>query len=84
MSAYRLTRDLEHLEVAAANSLYDRRAFLAGGAALAAAITGYALSDTAAAQQLTDAPWSTRPGIPIDWTETRAYGFWVEGTHEQP
>jgi len=28
-------------------------------------MTGYALSDTAAAQQLTDAPWSTKPGIPI-------------------
>ena len=65
MSASRLTRDLEHLEVAAGNGLYDRRAFLTGGAALAAAITGYALSDTAAAQQLADAPWSTRPGIPI-------------------
>ena len=61
MSAYRSTRDLEQPQVAAGNGLYDRRAFLAGGAALAAAITGYALSDTAAAQQLTDAPWSTKP-----------------------
>src|SRR6266850_1314961 len=65
MSAHRSTRDLERLEIAAGNGLYDRRAFLTGGAALAAAMTGYALSDTAAAQQLTDAPWSTKPGIPI-------------------
>src|ERR1044071_8314552 len=58
-------RALESLEIAAGNGLLHRRAFLASGAALAAAITGYTLSDTAAAQQLTDAPWSTRPGIPI-------------------
>ena len=56
---------LDNLEIAAGNGLLHRRAFLTGGAALAAAITGYTLSDTAAAQQLTDAPWSTRPGIPI-------------------
>src|SRR5258705_795516 len=47
------------------NDLLHRRAFLTSGATLAAAITGYTLSDTAAAQQLTDAPWSTKPGIPI-------------------
>src|ERR1044071_7043977 len=56
---------LDHLEIAAGNGLLHRRAFLTSGATLAAAITGYALSETAAAQQLTDAPWSTKPGIPI-------------------
>src|SRR5436190_1036295 len=53
------------LEFAAGNGLLHRRAFLTSGPALAAAITGYSLSDTAAAQQLTDAPWSIKPGIPI-------------------
>src|SRR6267378_5524459 len=47
------------------NDLLHRRAFLTSGATLAAAITGYTLSDTATAQQLTDAPWSTKPGTPI-------------------
>src|SRR5215510_14384410 len=56
---------LDSLEVAAGNGLLHRRAFLTSGAALAAAITGYTLSDTAAAQQLTDAPWSTKAGTPI-------------------
>src|ERR1044071_2834383 len=58
-------RALESLEIAAGNGLLHRRAFLASGAALAAAVTGYTLSDPVAAQQLTDAPWSTKPGIPI-------------------
>src|SRR5262247_1803442 len=56
---------LDSLEIAAANGLLHRRVFLTSGAALAAAITGYTLSDTAAAQQLTDAPWSTKAGTPI-------------------
>jgi sulfane dehydrogenase subunit SoxC len=56
---------LDDIEIVAGNGLLHRRAFLTSGAALAAAITGYTLSETAAAQQLTDAPWSTRPGIPI-------------------
>src|ERR1044071_5738897 len=58
-------RALESLDIAAGNGLLHRRAFLTGGAALAAAMTGYVLSDTAAAQQLADAPWSTRAGVPI-------------------
>src|SRR5215208_3918363 len=53
------------LEVAAGNGLLHRRAFLTSGAALAAAMTGYTLSEDARAQQLTDAPWSTKPGVPI-------------------
>src|SRR5215510_9181322 len=55
----------DSLEVAAGNGLLHRRAFLTSGAALAAAMTGYTLSEDAAAQQLTDAPWSTKAGIPI-------------------
>src|SRR5258705_12688316 len=47
------------------NDLFHRRAFLTSGATLPAAITGYTLSDTAPAQQLTDARWSTKPGTPI-------------------
>jgi sulfane dehydrogenase subunit SoxC len=45
--------------------LLDRRAFFKGGAAFAAAMTGYTLSDSAAAQQLADDPWSTVAGTPI-------------------
>jgi sulfane dehydrogenase subunit SoxC len=52
--------------------LLDRRAFLSGGAAFAAAMTGYALSDTAAAQQLTDDPWSRKAGVPVQAYETRS------------
>ena len=42
----------------AGNGLLDRRAFLRGGAALAAAMTSY----SANAEMLTDAPWSKEPG----------------------
>jgi sulfane dehydrogenase subunit SoxC len=65
MSHHQPRPALNDLEIAADNGLLHRRAFLTSGAALAAAITGYTLSDTAAAQQLTDAPWSTKPGVPI-------------------
>src|SRR4051795_2126198 len=41
----------------AGNGLLDRRAFLRGGAALAAAMTGYAR-----AEPLAEAPWSKEPG----------------------
>jgi len=58
-------RAMEDLEVVAGNGLLHRRAFLRGGAAFAAAMTGYILSDSVAAQQLSDDPWSTRPGTPI-------------------
>ena len=58
-------RGMEDLEVVAGNGLLHRRAFLRGGAAFAAAMTGYMLSDSVAAQQLADDPWSTRPGTPI-------------------
>ena len=57
-------RAMEDLEVVAGNGLLHRRVFLRGGAAFAAAMTGYMLSDSVAAQQLADDPWSTRPGTP--------------------
>ena len=49
---------------AAANGLFDRRAFFKGGTALAAAMTGYTLSESARAQMLVDDPWSAGPGTP--------------------
>ncbi len=61
----RSTRGLEHEEVVAGNGLLHRRVFLSGGAALAAALTGYTLSETAAAQQLADDPWSRTRGLAI-------------------
>jgi sulfane dehydrogenase subunit SoxC len=42
----------------AGNGLLDRREFLRGGAALAAAMTGYSVK----AETLADAPWSKEPG----------------------
>jgi sulfane dehydrogenase subunit SoxC len=56
---------MEDLEVVAGNGLFHRRAFLRGGAAFAAAMTGYTLSDSLAAQQLADDAWSTRAGAAI-------------------
>jgi sulfane dehydrogenase subunit SoxC len=56
---------MKDLEVVAGNGLLHRRAFLTGGAALAAAMTGYTLGDTVAAQQLADDVWSTKPGVLI-------------------
>jgi len=52
----------QDLELAAGNGLLDRRAFFKGGAAFAAGMTGYTLSEPAAAQQLVDDPWSAAPG----------------------
>jgi sulfane dehydrogenase subunit SoxC len=48
---------MEKLQPVAGNGLLDRRAFLRGGAALAAAMTGYAR-----AEPLAEAPWSKAPG----------------------
>ena len=56
---------MKNLEIVAGNGLLHRRAFLAGGAALAAAMGGYTLSDSVAAQQLADEAWSLKPGVPI-------------------
>ena len=46
----------------AGNGLLDRRAFLRGGAAMAATMSGYTLVKGAAAEPLKDDPWSLRPG----------------------
>jgi sulfane dehydrogenase subunit SoxC len=46
----------------AGNGLLDRRMFLRGGAAFAAAITGYTVSKSAAAEPLTNDAWSLGPG----------------------
>ncbi|HVH26652.1 MAG TPA: sulfite dehydrogenase [Vicinamibacterales bacterium] len=55
-------------QAVAGNGLLHRRRFLEGGAAIAAAITGYALSDSVAAQQLADDPWSVTAGsLPTDY-----------------
>lgn len=51
------------LEPVAGNGLLHRRAFIRGGAALAAAMTGYVQS--ASAQQLTEDPWSLKPGTTV-------------------
>ena len=49
-------------EAVAGNGLLHRRAFLTGGAAVAAALSGYTLGESLAAQQLTDDPWSAAAG----------------------
>src|SRR5439155_1367302 len=60
---------MKNLVAVAGNGLLDRRAFLRGGAALAAAMTGYTLARPAAAAPLADDPWSSAPG-----TNVPAYG----------
>src|SRR5437879_3751383 len=61
----RAERELKNLEVVAGNGLLHRRAFLRGGAALAGAMTGYSLVQSASAQQLADDPWSIVPGVTV-------------------
>ncbi len=46
----------------AGNGLLDRRAFIKGGAAFAATLTGYGVSNNAIAQPLKDDPWSLTQG----------------------
>src|SRR2546430_15986418 len=60
---------MKNLVVVAGNGLLDRRAFLRGGAALAAAMTGYTLARPAAAAPPAGAPWGRAPG-----TNVPAYG----------
>ena len=55
-------RTWEAPAVVAGNGLLDRRAFLSGGAAFAAALTGYSLVKSAAAEPLADDPWSKVAG----------------------
>ena len=62
MPSSRSKRRHQDLEAVAGNGLLDRRALLRGGAAFAAAMTGYVLSDSASAQQLVDDPWSAGAG----------------------
>lgn len=64
MPKKRATSGWEDLQPAAENGLFDRRAFFKGGAALAATMTGYTISQAARAQALTDDPWSAAPGTP--------------------
>jgi sulfane dehydrogenase subunit SoxC len=67
------SRSIEPVPVAG-NGLLDRRAFLRGGAAMAAAISGYSLAATAAAEPLADDPWSLVPGTVTPAYERRS-GF---------
>ena len=55
-------RKLKDLQAVAGNGLLDRRAFLRGGAALAAAISGYAFVESASAEPVADDAWSKVPG----------------------
>src|SRR5229473_2102058 len=58
----RAKEELERLEVIAGNGLLGRRTFLRGGAAFAAAVTGYTVTRSAAAEPLKDDPWSLGMG----------------------
>jgi len=61
---------MDKLLQVAANGLLDRRAFLRDGAAFALALTAYEVSKPAAAEALTDDPWSKVPGKTVT-----AYGL---------
>jgi sulfane dehydrogenase subunit SoxC len=61
---------MDKLLQVAANGLIDRREFLRGGAAFAAALAGYDVVKPAAAEALTDDPWSKVPGKTV-----AAYGL---------
>ena len=63
------TLNSDDLQPVAENGLLDRRTFVKGGAAFAAAMTGYTLGDSTSGQQLVDDPWSGGPGNLV-----KAYG----------
>src|SRR6478735_9192706 len=65
-------KKLKNVIVVAGNGLLHRRAFLRGGTALAGALTGYSLVQSASAQQLVDEPWSLTPGTTIPDYGTRS------------
>ena len=65
-------RRWEDLGPVAENGLFDRRAFFKGGAAFAATMTGYTLSESSRAQALVDDPWSATVGTPTGPYETRS------------
>jgi sulfane dehydrogenase subunit SoxC len=69
MRPRRAARGWEELEIVAGNGLLHRRAFLTGGGAFAAAMTGYSLSSPAAAQA-PDNPWSAVAGTPVSAYDT--------------
>src|SRR5262249_14283782 len=52
------------IEPVARNGLLHRRALLGQGIALAGAVTGTSLT-SAAAEPLTNGPWSLAPGVPV-------------------
>ena len=58
----RMKEELERLQVVGGKGLLDRRVFLRGGAAFAAAVTGYAVARSAGAAPLADDPWSLAQG----------------------
>jgi sulfane dehydrogenase subunit SoxC len=71
ISGKRSQGELDQLEPAAGNGLLDRRAFLRrGGAAMAAAMSGYAL--TAKSEPLKDDPWSLQAGGAVPTYEKRS------------
>src|ERR1043166_9665906 len=55
-------RKLKDLQAVAGNGLLDRHAFLRGGAALAAAISGYSFVESETAEPLAEDAWSKVPG----------------------
>jgi sulfane dehydrogenase subunit SoxC len=61
----RAKRELENLEAVAGNGLLHRRELLRGGAALAGAMTGYTLVQSASDQQLADDAWSLVLGATV-------------------
>jgi sulfane dehydrogenase subunit SoxC len=69
MSTKHTKLTVKDLQPAAGNGLFDRRALFKGGAALAAAMSGYSLSKSAAAETLEDAEWMITQG-----REVPAYG----------
>src|SRR5262245_4156704 len=62
MPRIRSRQKWEELGIVGGNGLLDRRTFLRGGAAFAAAMTGYTLTRAAAAEPLKDDPWSLEMG----------------------
>ena len=61
---------MDRVEVVAGNGLLHRRAFLRGGAMMAAAFTGYAYTKAAGAEALADAPWSRQIGLATPAVQT--------------
>ncbi len=65
MSGSRSKQGSQEPEVAAGNGLLDRRAFLRSGAAMAAAMIGYTVVESARAAPLPVEPWMQKPGAPL-------------------